>query len=154
MHKRQKNQVPSQKRQVAKNELEKMVDEFPNLSVRKAASALQVSTTLIFSILHDDFHLKSYKYHEWHKLEAHDYEKRLEFAQWFISLPIQSKFSLICSDEAYFYLTPPINKQNNRTWGKSPPLEGIEVPSLHVKIWSGAQFSPKKFTGHSFLKNL
>ena len=95
------------------------------MTIWKAASAFGVSPMLVFSILHDDLHLKPYKFHQWYKLEAHDYEKRVDFANWFLSLPMDTKYFFICSDEAYFYLTLPINKQNNRNWYAYPPYEGI-----------------------------
>ena len=47
------------KRKAAKFELESMIAEMPNLSIRKAATVLNVSSTLIFNILHDDLHHKS-----------------------------------------------------------------------------------------------
>ena len=55
----------SDKQRVAQNQLKSMIDEFPNLSIRKAASAVGVSTTLVFNILHDDLNLKPYKFHQW-----------------------------------------------------------------------------------------
>ena len=115
----------SQIREDAKKQLETMVTDFSTISIRKAASAVGVSPTLVYHILHDDLHLKPHKYQEWHKLDAHDYEKRVEFAHWFLSRPKEAKYFFICSDEAYFYLTLPINKQNNRMWSDSRPLEGI-----------------------------
>ena len=64
-----------QKRLMAKNQLESLVSDFPQLSIRKAASVVGVSPTLVYYIFHDDMHLKSYKFHLWHKLEVKDYEK-------------------------------------------------------------------------------
>ena len=48
---RSKGQIPTQKRQEAKKQLETMVKEFPNLSIRKAASAVDVSknTRVLYS---------------------------------------------------------------------------------------------------------
>jgi hypothetical protein len=92
MRKSRKPEEQSEKRKDTKNELNSMFKEFPNLSIRKAASALDVSTKFVFTILHDDLHLKSYKYHNWHKLEAHDYEKRVKFATWFLSKSKDTKF--------------------------------------------------------------
>ena len=86
----------SGKREDAKKQIESMIAEFPNLSIRKMSSASSVSTTLVFHILHDDLHLKPYEYHDWHNLEVHDYDKRLEFAQWFLKLPLKAKY--------FFYL--------------------------------------------------
>jgi len=116
-----------------------MVAEFPNLSVRKYASAAEVSPTLIFNILHDDMHLKPYKYQTWHKLEAHDFAPRVKFAEWYLSQPQQTKEFLIFSDEVYLTLTQPVNKQNNRIWANSIPCTGIEVPLFDKKVlvWCG-----------------
>lgn len=159
-----KRKEPSKKRENTKNQLETMVSEFPNLSIRKAASAIGVSTKLIYHILHDDFHLKPYKYQQWHKLEVHDYEKRVKFADWFIRLPQNSKFFFTCSDEAYFYLTLPINKQNNRIWLHEKPFEGIEMP-LHdekILVWCaisaegiiGPYFFEESVNQHNYLEML
>ena len=79
------------------------------------ASATQSSTFMVFNILHEDLHLKPYKLHAWHKLD-HDYPKRVEFGGWCHSKGPSFKYTLICSDEAYFYLTLPSNKQNNMIW--------------------------------------
>lgn len=128
---------PCEKREEAKNQLKDMVADSATFSSRKASSALGISQTLVLSILHDDLHLKPYKHHKWHKLEVHDYEKRVEFATWFLSLAAQVKFFFYFSDEAYFYLTQPINSQNNRIWAEDQPLEGVEMP-LHDKkvlVW-------------------
>jgi len=82
----------------------------PSLSVRKIASAVGVSTkivqtleTILFSS--NDLLLKTYKLQNCHRLETHDYEKRLDFASWCIGLGPYCKDWLICSDEAYFYRT-------------------------------------------------
>ena len=73
-----------QKREMVKKQLKNLVSDFVQLSIRKAASAVGVSPTLVYHILHDDLHLKPYKFHLWHKLEDKDYEKRLNFAHWFL----------------------------------------------------------------------
>jgi hypothetical protein len=133
---------PCEKREEAKNQLKDMVADSATFSSRKASSALGISQTLVLSILHDDLHLKPYKHHKWHKLEVHDYEKRVEFATWFLSLAAQVKFFFYFSDEAYFYLTQPINSQNNRIWAEEQPLEGVEMP-LHDKkvlVWCRRDF--------------
>jgi hypothetical protein len=67
-------------------------------------------------------------------LEDKDYEKRVKFATWFLKLPSSALNDMIFSDEAYFYLTLPLNKQNNRTWSESAPLIGIEQPLYDKKI--------------------
>ena len=63
------------------------------------ASAVRVSTKIVFNILNDDLHQKPYK------IEVHDYVKRVEFATWYLPIGPDLKNCLICSDDAYFYLT-------------------------------------------------
>jgi AraC-like DNA-binding protein len=58
----------SEKREIAKNQLENMVLDFPNLSIEKASSAVSISPKLVYHIFHDDIHLKPYKFHKWYKL--------------------------------------------------------------------------------------
>jgi len=52
-----KNKEPDEKRKDAQNPLETMIAEFPNFSIPKAAVAIQVYPTLIYTILYDDLHL-------------------------------------------------------------------------------------------------
>jgi len=148
-----KRKNPSEKRIVAQDQLNSMIQQFPNLSIRKAASAVKISLTLVFNILHDDLHLKPYKLHQWHKLEVHDYEKRVDFANRFLSLPKDAKNFFICSDEAYFYLTLPVNKQNNRNWSDSYLYEGIEMPLHDEKVLVWCAISAKKIYGPYFFEN-
>jgi hypothetical protein len=142
--------VKSEKRIKAKNELIEMVAENQSISIRKAASALEVSTTLIFTILHDDLHFKPYKLHDWHKLEERDYASRVEFAKWFLSLPKDSENWFICSDEAYFSLALPVNKQNNRIWADSDPVIGIETALHDLKVLVWCAISAAKIYGPYF----
>ena len=79
-------------------------------------------------------HYKPYKFYLWHKLEDKDYEKRLNFAHWFLKKPKSTHEYIICSDEAYFYLTLPVNNQNNRQWSKSQSNIGTETPLHYHKI--------------------
>ena len=143
---------PTQKRQEAKNKLETMVSDFPNLSIRKAASAVGVSPSLAHNILHDDLHLKPYKFHRWHKIDKKDFSKRVIFAEWFLSLPACTKDFFICTDEAYFYITLPVNKQNNRTWASEQPNEGVEYKLQLWKnlVWVG--ISASKVDGPYFFE--
>ena len=111
-----------------------MVSEFPSLSIRKAASAVGVSPTLVYQIFAYDLHLSAYKFHQWHKLEDLDYPKRENFARWFLNLPTVTLYNMIFNDEAYFYITLSVNKQNNRQWPESQPYVGVEQPLYDMKI--------------------
>ena len=84
----------------------------------------------------NDLHLKPYKFHNFQALKDADYEKRLIFANWLISLPKLTEMLMFFSDEAYFYLRLPINKQNNRYWGDTDQLYTVEVPLHDEKVFS------------------
>ena len=71
---------------------------------------------------------------------------------------------LIASDEAYFYLTESINKQNDRMWLEERPLDWIEK-SRHdekVLVWCGIScrkvygpfFFEKPVNQHNYLEML
>ena len=77
-------------------------------------------------VLREDLNLKPYKLREYHELKPGDPAKRLDFCMWFRGLPKITAMRLICSDEAYFCLTEPVNKQNNRLWLSTRPTEGIK----------------------------
>lgn len=128
---------PNQKREDAKNQLKEMFSDDPSKSIRGASRDTGFSYGMIQSILKEDLHLKPYKFHEWHKLLDGDYQKRVEFADFFMDLPRNALSLLICCDEAYFYLTRQLNSQNDRLWLESKPSDKIERP-LHdqkVLVW-------------------
>jgi hypothetical protein len=54
---------------------------------------------------------------------------------------------MIFSDEAYFYLTLPNNKQNNRYWDVSANGYGIEVPLHDKKLLVWCAISAKRVFG-------
>ena len=85
-------------------------------------------------------------------LEATDYDKRVIFAQWTNSLPKSDLQFMNFSDEAYFYLTESLNKQNNRMWLKERPVDWIERSLQDNKFWFGVRFPPKKFLDYIFSK--
>ena len=58
---------------------------------------------------------------------------------------------LICSDEAYIYLTEPDNKQNNRLWLNTRPTEGIERPLFDEKVLVWSAMSSERIYGPHFL---
>ena len=74
--------------------------------------------------------MKPYKFHLWHKLEDKDHEKKLNFAHRLLKQPKSTHEYIIYLDEAYFYLTLPVNNLNNRQWSKSQAYIVPETP-LH-----------------------
>ena len=97
-------------------------------------SGVGVSLTIVYYIFHDDMHLKPYKFHLSHELDNKYYGKRLNFAHLFIKLLKSTHEYIICSDAAYFYLTLPVNNQNNCKWSKSQLYIGTETPLHDQKI--------------------
>ena len=79
------------------NPVKELISEFPTLSIRKMASAVGVSTKIVFNIRSDYLHLKSYKIRD---------AKRVEFAEWSLALGPNLKNSVICTDEAYLLSYP------------------------------------------------
>ena len=128
----------SQKRIDTKNALISIIEKDPTVSVRKAASATNSSRSLCHSIMKEDLMLKPYKIHCVQKLHANDYQKKIEFANWFLNRPKNAHEWLITTDEAWFTLTEMPNRQNNRYWASEPPDNNIEKP-LHDKkfmVWT------------------
>ena len=78
------------------------------------------------------------------------YYEKFEFARWFLSLPKATENWFICSDEAYFTLTLPLNKQNNRIWADSQPVIGIEKPLHDEKVLVWCAISAAKIYGPYF----
>ena len=154
----------SEKRKNAENRLKILITDNPSLSTRKAASAIGISHETVRIIFKDDLHLKPYKIQECHELEPADLEKRLFFVHWFLRLPNETSRLFICSDEAYFTLTESLNKQNNRLWLESRPIDKIERPLYDEKVLVWCAISASKIYGpfyfeetvnqHNYLKML
>lgn len=142
-----------EKREEAKNHLIDLIEEMPRLSIRKASKATGMSYGSVQRMLKEDLHLKPYKEQEYHKLLPTDYKKRVQFAEWALSLQEEEIFFLIFSDEAYFYLTLPENKQNNRIWAESRPNEAVERPLNDEKVLVWCAISAKKIYGPYFFEN-
>jgi hypothetical protein len=134
-----KHAEASEKRENAKNVIQTAVSENPHLSVRKLMPLANVSYGTTLDILKNDLDLRPYKIQHCQELKPPDYAKRLAFAEWFKSLPPGTRNNMIFSDEAYFYLHLPVNKQNNREWAQCKPSEGSETPlqDQRVLVWCG-----------------
>ena len=147
-----KNRNISQKRKDAKIILEEVVSEKPDLSISEASQIDDISSSLARLVLKQDLKLKPYKLPEYHELKPGDPTKRLNFCLWFRSLPQVATMRLICSDEAYFCLTEPVNKQNNRLWLSTRPTEGIEQPLYDQKVLVWCAMSSERIYGPHFFE--
>ena len=100
-----RNRKMSQKRKDAKNVLEKVVSEKPDLSTREAAQVADISRELARMVLKEDLGLKPYKLPEYHELIPGDLTKRVDFCTWLKTLPKNTTKWLICSNKLYLQLT-------------------------------------------------
>ena len=123
MHTPRRVRVRGKKVNNAKIHLKRLVSAKPTYSTRKAAKAIGISHTSVHKVLREDLHLKPYKYKEGHELHAGDPAKRVKFAKWLLSLPKDASKFMICTDEAYFYFTKSLNKQNDVMWLESKPTD-------------------------------
>ena len=145
----------SLKRLQGKNRIKLLISEKPNLSIRKLAVDSQISYESTRKILKDDLNLKPFKTQAVQKLEVADYEKRVQFAEWFLNRPKNTVDYIIFSDEAYFYLTEKVNKQNNRLWLEYNPYETRQVPLHDEKVLVWCAISASKIYGpFFFLENV
>lgn len=117
-----------------------IIEESPSKSVRRVSSETSISTTSVYRILRYDLSLFPYKVQLMQGLKETDYHKRLQFANWFLEKASAGDTflsNLIVSDEASFYLSGTVNKQNTRLWGNENPKEFQETKkfSPHVTAW-------------------
>lgn len=136
-----------QKRNEAKNTINDLITKLPNLSICKVAQASNVSYTMARSILKEDLKLKPYKEPSVHMLQAPDYKKRLDFAHWYFKTRKLNHEKIICTDEAYFYLTKSLNKQNNRFWLNEKTLDAVEKPLQDKRLLVFCAISAEKIYG-------
>jgi inhibitor of nuclear factor kappa-B kinase subunit alpha len=128
----------------------------PTLSIRLLMSAVSasigesISIGYIHKFLREDLHLKPYKLQEYHQLKPPDYSQRVEFAKWLLSLPPEAIDTFICCDEAWFYLTKPVNKQNDRLWSESELFEMVERPLQDEKVLVWCAMTSSKIYGPYF----
>ena len=59
---------------------------------------------------------------------------------------------MISKKESYFFLTLPINKQNNRFWNESRPFESIKMPLNNEKILVWCAISIEDIIGPYFFE--
>lgn len=95
------------------------VHDDPNLSYRRRAAELGLSQETTRRILRLDLGLHPYKIVLTQQLKPEDHSRRREFANWALQmLDDDPDFGqkIIFSDEANFYLSGFVNKQNCRYW--------------------------------------
>lgn len=115
--------------------------EEANVSARRLARELQISDRSIRRML-KRMNYRAYRPRLIHALHEDDYDRRLEFCEWFIGCQEddnQFYRSILWSDEATFKLNGTINRHNSVYWATENPHVTIhqELNAPGVSVWAG-----------------
>jgi len=123
-------------------------------SIRRRSQQLGLSYATTWRILRKDLCLKAYKIQFVQELKPADLPNRHRFSVWALEkLEKDPLFSskILFSDEAHFWLSGYVNKQNCRIWSDEQPEE-VQVVSLHpgkttvwCALWAGGIIGPYFF---------
>ena len=124
-------------------EIERVEDYFeenPSMSTRRATQELGIARSSLQRILKHDVKLFPYKIQIFQQLTSHDIERRLAFGQRMLRWLDRSKLDsgkIWFSDEAHFWLTGHVNKQNHRFWAKENPhvFQTTSMKPQRLTVW-------------------
>ena len=116
--------------------VKRSVQRSPFRSARKHALALGISEPSLRKILHNDLGFHPYKVAVAQELLPRDYENR-RYCCYQMLETIAEEDVLITTDEAHFYLSGAINKQNYRHWSSENPniIHQKPLHSQKVTVW-------------------
>lgn len=114
----------------------------PTKSIRRLSSETNLPKSSIHRIL---------KLHKWHpyklhlmqKLSEDDPDRRLEFCSWAMTMCEENDnfpYEILFTDEANFYVSGEVNKQNTRYWSPNNPYWFDETKvqgSSRLMVWCG-----------------
>lgn len=121
-----------------------LVDEFfsenPTASTRRASLVTGIPRTSLRRILKTKLKLFPYKIQVFQELSDFDMERRLEFARKMIDMGLQKSIrtkKIWFSDEAHFWLSGYVNKQNYRFWAAENPriFETTSMKPQRITVW-------------------
>lgn len=132
------------------------VVESPQTSIRRRGQQLNISSRSLQRILKKNLHLFPYKILLVQKLLLRDHNQRLEYSNAIVNL--QKKFDnfsekIMMSDEAHFYLSGHVNKQNYRFWASENPRVFHETPLHPQKVTVWCCIHAKNVVGPYFFEN-
>lgn len=122
------------------NEIQNLVNKNPNISIRRGAIKSGISASSFYRIL-KILNMHPYKIQITQKIPPSSISKRLDFANRMLDkLNKEIDLNKIwCTDEAHFYISGEVNRQNYRYWGTSNP-HVVHESALHPKkvtVWIG-----------------
>ena len=113
----------------------------PRLSIRRLSARTGIPRATVHRAVRQVLRLHPYKLQLVQSLHRGDKRRRVEFSQWLLQKWSSASFrkGLIVSDEANFYLSGTVNKQNCRVWGLENPHITLEsdIQSPHLTVWCG-----------------
>jgi hypothetical protein len=145
-----RKKTPAPRVQEAKSTIKEVICQKPNTSIRELARDTKMSPEFVRGVLLNNLELYPFKIPIYQRLLASDYKKRVDFARWYFTKPWTIINKMIFSDEAYFPLTQPLNRQNNRIWAKEKPSEGLEYLPYDQKVSVFCAISSTKVYGPYF----
>lgn len=125
------------------DEVERVQDHFldaPSTSMRSAGYELDMSRSSIHRIVKSDLKLFPYKIQIFQQLSAGNIATRLAFGRRMIRWLATDKLKadkIWFSDEAHFWLTGHVNKQNHRFWASSNPhvFQTTTMKPQRLSVW-------------------
>ena len=113
----------------------------PRLSIRRLSARTGIPRATVHRAVRQVLRLHPYKLQLVQSLHRGDKRRRVEFSQWLLQKWSSASFrkGLIVSDEANFYLSGTVNKQNCPVWGLENPHITLEsdIQSPHLTVWCG-----------------
>lgn len=147
--------------------VEELYTENPEMSIRRASYELGIPKSSVQRILRKKVKLYPYKIQTFQELTDYDMERRLEFAREVINRILNKSIDtkkIWFSDEAHFWLTGYVNKQNHRFWAHENPriLETTTLKPKRVTVWCaiseagiiGPVFFEENVTGERYKRML
>lgn len=128
------------------NRVSDIISENPRISIPRIASTLEIGKSSAYKIVRKILKLHPYKIQIVQKLYENDKFNRTNFAINFLHYLDHENYilnNIWFSDEAHFYLTGYVNKQNQRIWSLENPRELHETSLFPQKITVWCALSSK-----------
>lgn len=112
----------------------------PTISLRRASQVLDISQASVYRIIKKKLKLYPYKIQVYQELTDYDMSRRLDFAREMIDMIVSGTIKtkrIWFSDEAHFWMTGYVNKQNYRFWGSENPriFETTTLKPQRITVW-------------------
>ena len=125
----------------------------PGMSLTRVRASSGISIGSVHSIATKILELHPYKMKIVQSLKPPDYEKRIRFAKWLLSVR-NIEYFFIATDEAYFHLDGAVNNHNFRIWGDSDPEMTLERQLFPKKVLVWCAIPSNKIFGPYFFEKM